>query len=233
MRAYLNLRHSVGDRVQAFEAGLRLAGFSDVHMGAGRGDLLITWNRIGHGEAMARECERSGIPVIVAENPSWSTSVPGQWLHVTRSRHNTAGVYPVGPKQRWDDLGVALAPWRRNEGEVVILAQRGIGSPPVAQPFDWHTKQKGRLRLHPGRLEPRKTLREDLAHAGKVVTWGSAAAVQALIWGIPVESHMPNWIGAQDNTDAGRLAMFRRMAWAQWTHEEIGSGKTFAHLLTA
>jgi hypothetical protein len=71
----------------------------------------------------------------------------------------------------------------------------------------------------------------DLANAAKVVTWGSGAAIQALLMGIPVISEMPGWIGEQDNTDAGRLAMFRRLAWAQWRHEEIGSGEAFHWLL--
>jgi hypothetical protein len=42
---------------------------------------------------------------------------------------------------------------------------------------------------------------------------------------------MPNWIGAQDNTDHGRLSMFRRLAWAQWRIEEIANGDPFAWLL--
>jgi hypothetical protein len=70
-----------------------------------------------------------------------------------------------------------------------------------------------------------------LANCGKVVTWGSGAAVTALIWGIPVESHQPQWIAAQENTDAGRLEMLHRLAWAQATHEEIASGEPFARLL--
>jgi hypothetical protein len=64
-----------------------------------------------------------------------------------------------------------------------------------------------------------------------VVTWGSGAAIKALQWGIPVVSEMPDWIGEQDNTDAGRLEMFRRLAWAQWTMEEIAHGEPFARLL--
>ena len=51
------------------------------------------------------------------------------------------------------------------------------------------------------------------------------------MWGIRVESHMPNWIGEQDNTDEGRVAMFRRLAWAQWTLEEIESGEPFQRLI--
>jgi hypothetical protein len=52
------------------------------------------------------------------------------------------------------------------------------------------------------------------------------------MWGIPVESHQPNWIAACDNTEAGRLAMFRALAHAQHTHEEIASGEPFARLLS-
>lgn len=65
-----------------------------------------------------------------------------------------------------------------------------------------------------------------------MVTWGSGAAVKALMWGIKVESHYPEWIGQQDNTDEGRLAMFRRLAWAQWELSEIASGEAFEWLLS-
>jgi len=51
------------------------------------------------------------------------------------------------------------------------------------------------------------------------------------MWGIPVMSYMPDWIGEQDNTDAGRVAMFQRLAWGQWTHNEIAQGIPFEHLI--
>jgi hypothetical protein len=66
---------------------------------------------------------------------------------------------------------------------------------------------------------------------GRCITWGSGAAVKALLWGIRVESHMPDWIAQQNNTDEGRLAMFRRIAWAQWTLDDFASGYAFARLL--
>jgi hypothetical protein len=88
----------------------------------------------------------------------------------------------------------------------------------------------GRVRPHPGRGEG-VPLAADLARAGRVVTWGSGAAIRALMWGIPVISEMPRWIGQQNNTEEGRLAMFRRLAWAQWRLEEIANGGPFARLL--
>lgn len=225
MRAFLNLRHWESDRTRVFVAGLDRLGYK-VERGIGKADLFVTWNRIQTADSVARKCEAEGIPVIVSENPSWGF---GPWLHLARTRHNTAGMFPIGDKSRWDRLEVELEPFRTS-GETVILGQRGIGSKPVAQPRGWERTQSGRLRAHPGRGVA-KPLREDLAHAGKVVTWGSAAAVQALMWGVPVESYMPDWIGRQDNTDVDRLRMFREMAWAQWLPAEIESGEAFKWLL--
>lgn len=193
-------------------------------------DLFVTWNRIGDGDRAAAVLERAGRPVLVCENAAWGNDLAGRhWLTLARSRHNTAGMFPVGGHERWDGLGIELAPWRTC-GETVVIGQRGIGAPPTAMPRNWPHQQKGRLRAHPGRGFA-KPLFDDLAKAGNVITWGSGAAVQALMWGIPVESHMPNWIAAQDNTDAGRLDMFRRLAWAQRTLEEIESGEAFEWLL--
>lgn len=89
---------------------------------------------------------------------------------------------------------------------------------------------RGRVRPHPGRHHGRP-LAEDLTHACRVITWGSGAAVLALLWGLQVESHMPEWIAEQGNTDESRLTMFRRLAWAQWRMSEIASGEAIARLL--
>lgn len=234
MRAWLNLRHVEFERATAFTRGLERLGYA-----VARGvtteplpdDILVTWNRIGPGEAAARVFEAQGLPVIVAENAAWGNEFAGQqWLTLARGVHNTAGRFPEGGPERWDALGVELAPWR-TEGETVVLPQRGLGSPPTAMPRDWPWGIKGRVRLHPG-MRQGVPLREDLARAGRVITWGSGAAVKALMWGISVESHMPGWIAEQNNTDAGRLAMLRRLAWAQWTMPEIETGVAFKRLLT-
>ena len=183
---------------------------------------MVTWNRIGEANRIAERFRR----VIVLENAAWGNGfLGGKWLSVARDRHNTAGMFPVGGPERWDSLGVELKPWR-TEGETVILPQRGIGSPPTAMPMGWkgraYAKFKGRVRPHPGTREARP-LEDDLANCGRVITWGSGAAIHALMMGIPVTSEMPNWIGEQDNTDEGRLQMFRRLAWAQWRYEELGT----------
>ncbi|MDX4957924.1 hypothetical protein [Delftia acidovorans] len=231
--AWLNLRYSIPERIEAFRLGLERHGFTVRHgisPAPGTRDLLVTWNRVGQVDQIAGRYGQ----VLAAENAAWGNGLAGRrWISLARDRHNTAGMFPVGGSERWDGLSVELQPWR-TEGEAVLLPQRGIGSAPTAMPRGWLTSAQacfsGRVRPHPGRCGA-KPLREDLAHCGRVVTWGSGAAVQALMWGIPVISEMPDWIGAQDNTDAGRLEMFRRMAWAQWTLQEVAAGVPFERLL--
>lgn len=233
MKAWLNLRHVESERTSAFVRGLKRHGYEVVHGttgGPGARDIFVTWNRINMGDTAARAFEAAGRPVLVAENAAWGNDFAGgNWLSLARRFHNTAGMFPIGDAERWDSLGVELQPWRA-AGETVILPQRGIGCKEVAMPRGWPYGKSGRVRLHPGRREV-ITLEQDLAQAGRVITWGSGAAVKALMCGILVESHMPNWIAEQDNTNAGRLAMFRRLAWAQWRPAEIESGEAFEWLL--
>lgn len=169
--------------------------------------------------------------MLVAENSSWGNEFAGRnWYTLARNYHNVAGMFPIGGPERWDSLGVELEPFR-SEGETVILASRGIGPAAYRMPRDWPIRQRGRIRAHPGRGDG-KPLREDLANCGRVVTWGSGAAVKALMWGIPVESHQPRWIAEQSNTEESRLAVFRSLAWAQFTLDEFASGEPFARMLS-
>jgi len=233
MRAFLGLRESLHYRREAFASGLERCGYTVLHevtTRPKRGDLLCIWNRYRHGAAAADAFERAGLPVLVAENATWGNDFAGErWFSIARNYHNTAGRFPVGGPERWDSLGVDLAPFRPAGGEIVGLPQRGIGPKGVAMPAGWRPKGCDRIRPHPG-VNPCVPLEQDLAHASEVRTWGSGAAVRALMWGIRVQSSMPNWIGEQDNTEAGRLAMFRRLAWAQWRISEIADGTPFRWL---
>lgn len=228
MRVYLNLRYAIQSRVDAFVSGLNTLGFA-----VGNridSDLFVTWNRIGDADRIAQQFEAHGKPVIVSENAAWGNEFNGgKWHTLGLGRHNTAGCFPVGGAERWDSLGVKLDPWR-TEGETVVLGQRGIGV--YGMPRDWPSKVKhlGRYRPHPGRSTG-VPLQCDLKNAAKVITWGSGAAVKALMWGIKVESHYPEWVARQGNCDESRLEMFRRLAWGQWQLDEIATGEPFRRLL--
>jgi hypothetical protein len=235
VRAWLNLRYTHKERARAFTLGLESLGYKVMQgatMSPCRGDILVTWNRVGLGHLSAQAFETRGLPVLVTENAAWGNGFAGDsWLTIAKNQHNTAGCFPLGDDARWDDLGIQLAPWR-TEGETVLLPQRGIGSPPTAMPRNWLKRHHGRVRTHPG-TKPAMPLEDDLANCGRVVTWGSGAAIKALVMGIPVMSDMPNWLGRQDNTDDDRLRMFRELAWCQFTYAEIESGWAFERLLNA
>lgn len=237
MRAWLNLRYTLVERRKLFHNGLKRHGYqvmNGVTENPGDKDIFVTWNRIRQGDKIARLFEKRGLKVLVTENATWGNTFAGHdWYTIGRNHHNTAGRFDYGGPERWGNLNVPLSEWRTS-GETVILPQRGIGSDPVRMPPKWvktaHKEHGGRIRSHPGKREV-KPLAEDLSDCGHVVTWGSGAAIKALMWGIPVTSYMPSWIGEQDNTTEGRLEMLRRLAWAQWTHNEIASGEAFDKLL--
>ena len=235
--AWLNLRYTTGSRADAFRLGLKKHGYSVKHglpPKISEGDLFVTWNRIGVANKVAKTCSSAGANVLVAENAAWGNSFCSEeWYTIARDFHNTSGCFDYHGPDRWDDLGFPLCDFRA-DGETVILPQRGIGSPPTAMPKGWPAlafrENGGRVRKHPGK-GPSTPIEDDLKKCGLVVTWGSGAAIKALMMGIKVKSYMPNWIGEQDNTDQGRLDMLRNLAWAQWKHEEIESGFAFDMLI--
>lgn len=238
MRVWLNIRHPESGRYEAFTTGLKRLGYrieAGVTQKPADRDILVTWNRVHVGNQSAIAFEQAGLPVLVTENASWGNDFAGgPWLYLARNYHNTAGMFPVGDSSRWDSLGVELLPWRTS-GETVLLPQRGIGPELVAMPALW-TKQAmkehpGRIRAHPG-VRPCIPLQEDLANCGHAVTWGSGAAIKALMWGIPVTSYMPNWVGWCEPTDADRLRMFRELAWCQFKMSEFESGYAFDRMLS-
>lgn len=218
------LRHERCYKRELFVSGMQACGY--VETVPAKADVLIIWNRYGQAAHEAALADVRGAKVLVAENATWGNEFAGKrWYSLWPDLHNRADKIREGGPKRWDSLDVELPAWRTGS-EVIGLPQRGIGPRGVAMPRFWNPPGCTRIRRHPGKAEA-TPLDKDLKRAGKVVTWGSGAAVKALLMGIPVESHMPQWAGEQDNTDAGRLAMFRRLAWAQWTHEELESGEAF------
>lgn len=253
-RAVNHLRRDIHYRRDAFSEGLAAAGLQvvDAVDRPNPGDVLVIWNRYGAYGEMAYQWELRGGTVLVVENgylgKNWRG---GDWYALALGHHAGAGMWADGGPARWDAWEVELQPWRAGGGEVLVLGQRGIGEPSIACPDGWAERTikrtGGRVRAHPhAKNSPAsRPLLEDLAGVGAVITWASAAALCALVAGIPVYCAYPKWIGMSAcrplsewpapalRDDAARLAMFRRLAWAMWDLDEIRSGAAIRSVLGA
>lgn len=261
MRALISLPDSAHYGKPAFQIGLQKHGYTIVKKVADPkpDDVLVIWNRQGSGAVLANAFERHRARVIVVENGYFGKQWNGaKWYALALGHHNGRGTWRHGGPERWDKWGVELEPWRTTGEEIVLLPQRGIGEPGVAMPNSWTANMlrltsqhaaplRPRVRPHPGAAGglPANTadLRADLANAAAVCTWASGAALQALRMGIPCYYSLRGWIGAEASTYAdnmcvgparhseNRLNMFRRLAWAMWTYDEVASGRPFEYVL--
>lgn len=254
------IRHQPLYRRESFIEGLRVQGWQvSEHVRPHPQNCVVIWNRYSRWESIAKLYERAGGTVLIAENGylgrEWNG---GSWYALSRNFHNGGGWWPSEPEhtpqsqQRWTSFGTDVQGWRRGGSEIVVLATRGIGPDGIREPAGWSDRIADevrrrsslpvRVRKHPGERDC-IPLASDLANARAVVTWGSGGALKALLWGIPVFHGFPKWIGAggaqliDGSTDfdrpgmPNRLGMFRRLAWAMWSIEEIKKGLPFQCLL--
>jgi hypothetical protein len=256
-RACCLIRPAPHYRSEAFIAGLKAAGYEvTTQLRDPRpGDVLVGWNRYGTMEDAAGKFERAGGRVLIVENGYIGKDHLGRQLYaIAEGQHNGAGrwVHRTDTR-RFHELDNPPLPWRRSGSHILVTAQRGIGSRTMASPHRWaedvanrlrtRTKREVRIRQHPeDRSNPSRTpLEEDLQGAHAVVTWASGAAVRAIIAVIPVFYEAPHWIlegAARKGIDdienpwtGDRTPHLERMAWAQWSVEEIASGVPFRLLL--
>lgn len=257
MKAFSTLRPGPEYRREAFISGLHAQGY-DIVEGPGApttpDDVLLIWNRYYHFDQMAGDFERAGGRVLVAENGYLGHDSDGRQLYALALGHHSGfGRWWVDPRiDRWSPLGIQVAPWLpKGDGHILICGQRGFGTAGPAR--DWHlqiaeqlrarTLREIRVRPHPRSNEGRGQvpLETDLEGAHACVVWTTASGLHALLAGVPVFAATPRWIGAPAAQPAehdlelpfysDRLPMLRRLAWAQWTLEEISAGLPFRYLL--
>lgn len=255
MKACIMIRDLPPYRRSSFVSGLKSLGYAvDDTVRPGPDNILVIWNRYGSYDRIAKEYERAGGTVLVAENGylgrDWRD---GHWYAISKSFHNGGGWWPKGSEKRWDGWNVSMSEWRASGDDILVLATRHIGPQGVREPEQWAektaaqlsrlTKRRIRIRQHPGERKPETTLADDLANVWACVTWGSGAALKALLMGVPVFYGFPNWVGKDAacalsaSTDIecrsiiSRLPTFRSLAWAMWNTEEIASGEPFKCLL--
>jgi hypothetical protein len=223
MRAFNLVRPEPHYRRDAFDAGLRAAGYDIVderQIGTPQpSDVLVIWNRYGHWDVLAQRFEKVGAAVLITENGYLGRSEnayakpfttdaqepESQLYALALNHHNGGGRWWIGEPGRWRGQGIEIRPWRIDGEHVLVLPQRGIGPAGVSMPRDWPERMLARLRTlthrpvrlrdHPGNAPAQKPLAADLGGAWCVVTWGSGAAIKALCAGVPAYSDWPRWIG--------------------------------------
>lgn len=260
MNAYLLIRETPQIRRNAFATGLRACGYA-VHDRlpaiAQPGDVIVVWNGlITHAETKLRAAQRRGARLLIAENAYIGRDDAGAQMYaLAEGGHNASGRWTVGDQDRWTRLGIPLRPWREGGRHIVVCAQRGIGTAQMRSPPDWAQRTALQLRRltvrpvvireHGGKpafhAQTTADMQRLLEDAWAVVVWSSANGVRALVEGVPVIYQAPHWIAAgaacndlrriHNPPRPDRLPVMQRLAWAQWTADEIASGKAIAALL--
>ncbi len=205
--AICQIRQQPHYRREAFENGLRRAGYSIVQSGhpGAREDLLVIWNRYGAFASMADVWEKQGGTVLVCENGYIGRDEEDrQYYAIGVHGHNGSGWFPVGDEDRFSKLGIELEPYHPHGEHVVVRGQRGIGLPHVASPPNWHDEMGRILRKtmqlpikiipHPGNVDPKPTHDDDLRKSEALVIWSSAMGVRALTLGTRVFYGSPHWV---------------------------------------
>lgn len=245
--ANILLHHSPYYRVHVFSEGLKKHGYriiQDRNATPSTNDLLLLWNRNPPHELIAKKYENCNAKVLITEN-----GFLGKSKALALNHHSGAGTWHVGNEDRWKALAIELKPWRKKGDHILVLPQRSIGELGVAMPRNWEmsilpklkeaTERPIRVRKHPGK-NANIPIEQDLDNAWAVVTWASGAGIKAICNGIPVFHQLSKWIGAQAATTTldienpwmgDRLPMLKRLAWAQWSWQEIESGEAFKCLL--
>lgn len=176
-------------------------------------------------------------------------SCRGDYFRVTANRLQHSGTGPSDGK-RFASLGIQIAPWRTGGQYVLLCPQsdqfmrvvagmRGDWTRMTIEGVQNFTDQPLRVReWNRDKAKLAASLPEDLAEATALVTWSSAAAVTALLAGVPVCCTGPCAASVMggDLADIDDLPRPERLLWAgvladnQWTLDEMRSGKTWAAL---
>lgn len=158
--------------------------------------------------------------------------------HGRRGDHRTPGQVDAS---RWEAMGVELRPWRKHYLRVVLCGQTETYSPHYAALSQWYEQVEAtHFRPHPadpysnGRNLPILTNFDNAA----AVTLNSSIGVQCVLDGVPtvtMDEGSMAWDvtghSLEDIRRPDRLPWCHRLAWTQWSDDEIKEGTPWASLL--
>lgn len=200
--------------------------------------LIAVFGLRGKGATILKDYRGIEVPVLVVDFGYLKR--PDYW----QVSLNGLGCLPpfACPADRFEALGLPIQPMHL-DGPTVLCGQL-VGD--AAHPFDTEKKLNAfvaqypdlEYRPHPlnGEAEiPLEPIDAFLARVGKIVTWNSNIGNDAWLAGVPVEALAPDAM-YKDVTAEARAAYFARVAYGQWTEQEMSDGTAAAfvvnHFLT-
>lgn len=219
-----------------------------------RGEAIETQHVACWSWVNGERFRRAGHSVLVLERGYIGDRT--QWTSLAWNGLNNKGTVPAVPEddgERFErhHAGI-LKPWNP-EGDYVLLVGQVADAMSVLDQDGlarWYAAQAARHPDTPVRFRPhphahviapvqavpgaallKTDLQESIRHARRVVTFNSSAAVDALLAGKPVEvsdTGSMAWPCAVEGLD--RRTWAHRLAWRQWSLEEISSGFAFDHV---
>lgn len=196
-----------------------------------------------------REVVQRGSPYYYCDN-SYFDQTRQSYFRVTKNRLQHAGL-GQSSGERFARLGIQIEPWRSGGSTIVLCPQSAhFMKNVVGAGKDWVDETLEALKsitplavkVRPWKADKAKlasTLHDDLVDARAVVTWSSAAAVTALLDGVPVvtlgQCAAEPLAGPLHQVEslprpAGRLTWASVLADNQWTLDEMRTGVAWRHL---
>lgn len=201
----------------------------------------------GSNVEVFRQAIASGRDWYYCDN-SYFDSNRQQHFRVTKNRLQHSGL-GISDGKRFAALGIQILPWRTGGEHIVVCPQSDSFMATVAAyPGNW--AQETMERIAAASMRPvmfrgwsadkkkiASTLTHDLERAHVLMTWSSAAAVTAVLAGVPVIVDAAD-CAAKCMSSAGieDLATPEREVWAgvladnEWSLDEFRSGKAWSHL---
>lgn len=232
---------------EAMSAGVRAAGDTVVVSASARACVSYGWKYRGKYQVY----------------PSYAYADLGYWRRSLYYRFAVNGWSPEAyvrqglSSERFDRLGLTIAPWRTGGTEIIIAGStakacrehgfgyqawersaaerlRGCGRPVVYRP----KPSEGDVPPIAGLQTDRRPIGEAMASAYAVVTHHSNTAIDALLAGVPVHCATGAAAAFSVPMDAiadaplldGREQFLHDVAWLQWTLDEMRDGTCWTHL---
>jgi hypothetical protein len=188
-----------------------------------------------------KKVQREQIPFYYVDN-SYFDVVRGTQFRVTRNRLQIDAMQHTSDGKRFEALGVDIKPMQSNSKGHWVVIEQSLSFMQFVDAPDWFhrtllwTEGTGRpVRVRKwdrDKARAQATLQEDLRGAWGLVTHSSAAAVTALLEGIPATVWYGHALahvrGHADNSRDRRRAAFNVLADHQFTLDEMKEGKAWA-----